>query len=279
MPLTSAVVSMLAMGLSSGPHRRTLRLPVMIGTAYLRAYLPASRIASLPPHRPTDRSDFITQNERFMWDEDLSDDAFYTVWRGTQYACPRNVRVRMIEGILAFTNTFPAMPLLSEDERRAYKTELDRLRRETTHSRSHILSNAWHVPLRWFAAFRATDREIYDTVAGTSIRYRTASGDAIDRLGWARNVLDGAGFAEQVVDRVRHLERWIAEFSADAMIELDYAMVARSFPEAETVFDESADDVRASLLALEVGDFEASRDAYTRVAHRWAATQSYTLSN
>lgn len=251
----------------------------MIGTAYLRAYLPASRIGPLPPHRPVDRSDAITQNDRFMWDEDLSDDAFHTVWQGTQYSCPRNVRVRMIEGILAYVNTFPAMPLLSEDERRAYKTELNRLRRETAHSRSHILSNAWHVPLRWFAGFRATDREVYDTVTGTSIRYRTASGDVIDRLGWARNVLDGAGFAEQVVDRMRYLERWIAEFSADAMIELDYGTVSGSFPDAELVFDESADDVRASLLALEVDDFEAAREAYTRVAQRWAAAQSFTLSN
>ena len=251
----------------------------MIGTAYLRAYLPASRIEALPPHRVIDRSGFITQNERFMWEEALSDDALYTMWHGTQYACPRNVRVRMIEGILAFTNTYPSMPLLTEDERRGYKTELSRLRRESVHSRSHILSNAWHVPLRWFAAFRATDREVYDSLLGKSIRYRTAAGDAIDRVQWARNVLDGAGFADQVVDRIRDLERWIAEFSADAMIELDYASVARTFPDAELVFDESADDVRASLLALEADEFPASRDAYMNVAHRWAAAQSYTLSN
>ena len=251
----------------------------MIGTAYLRAYMPASRIGPLPPHRPIDRSGHITQNERFMWEEDLTDDALYTLWRGIQYACPRNVRVRMIEGILAFTNTYPSMPLLTEDERRSYKTELSRLRHETPHSRTHILSSAWHVPLRWFSAFRATDREVYDAVTGKSIRYRTAAGDAIDRIQWARSVLDGAGFAEQVIDRIQALERWIAEFSADAMIELDYGDVARTFPDAELVFDESADDVRASLLALEADDFEASRDAYTKVARRWAATQSYTLSN
>ncbi len=251
----------------------------MIGTAYLRAYLPASRIGPLLPHRAVDRAGSIIRNDRFMWDEDITDDAFYTVWQGVQYACPRNVRVRMIEGILAFTNMYPSMPLLTEEERRGYKTELNRLRRETAHSRSHILSSAWHVPLRWFSAYRASDREVYDGPTGTSIRYRTSAGDAIDRVQWARNVLDGAGFADQVVDRIRDLERWIAEFSADAMIELDYATVARSFPEAELVFDESADDVRASLLALEADDFEASRTAYMKVARRWAATQSYTLSN
>ncbi len=251
----------------------------MIATAYLRAYLPSTRVGPLPPHRVVDRSGFLTQNDRFMWEESLTDDAFYTTWRGIQYACPRNVRVRMIEGILAFANTFPAMPLLTEDQRREYKIELNRLRRETPNSRSHILSSAWHVPLRWFALFRSTDREVYEDVTGTSIRYRTAAGDAIDRVQWARTVLDGAGFSEQVVDRLRDLERWVAEFSADAMVELDYATVARTFPDAELVFDESADDVRSSLLALEAGDLAEARDAYGRVARRWASGQSATLSN
>ncbi|MCL1595550.1 MAG: hypothetical protein M3132_14475 [Actinomycetia bacterium] len=251
----------------------------MIGTAYLRAYIPASQLGPLPPHRELDRMRLITQNDRFVWDEPLTDDAFYAMWEGKQYACPRNVQVRMIEGILAFANTYPMMPLLSEDERGEYNRELSRLRSESAYARGHILSSAWHVPLRWFSAFRASDRELYDGVRGKSIRYRTSAGDAIDRVHWAKNVLDGAGFAEQVVERVSDLERWIAEFSADTMIELDYAAVARTFPDAELVFDESADEVRTSLLALESGDFGGSRDAYEKVARRWASAQSSIYSN
>ncbi len=252
---------------------------MMIGTAYLRAYLPASRVGALPPFRNTERVGFITQNARFVWDEPLSDDAFYTVWEGIQYACPRNIRVRMIEGILAFSTTYPAMPLLTESERREYRSELNRLRRESSHARSHMLSSAWHVPLRWFTAFRSTDREVYEAADGTSIRYRTATGDAIDRVHWAASVLDDAGFAVQVVERVHDLERWIAEFSADSMIELDYAAVARSFSDAELALDESSDEIRTSLLALEADDYQVSREAYEQVARRWATPQSYTFSN
>lgn len=251
----------------------------MIATAYLRAYIPASQVGPLPPHRDADRIDSITQNDRFLWKESLADDAFYAVWEGKQFACPRNVQVRMIEGILAFSNTYPSMPLLTEDERRAYSAELNRLRSESNHARGHILSSAWHVPLRWFSAFRSSERELYEEANGTSIRYRTSAGDAIDRVHWAKTVLEGAGFADPVVERVGDLERWVSDFSADTMIELDYGSAAHAFPDAELVFDESADEVRTSLLALETGDFAASRDAYELVARRWAAAQSSIFSN
>jgi len=245
----------------------------------MRAYVSASRLGPLPPHREADRVRVITQNDRFLWEESLADDAFYATWEGKQYACPRNVQVRMIEGILAFSNTYPAMPLLSEEERKEYNAELHRLRSESNHAQGHILTSAWHVPLRWFSAFRSTEREVYDGVNGKSIRYRTSSGDAIDRVHWAKTVLEGAGFADQVIERVGDLERWIAQFSADTMIELDYGSAAGTFPDTELIFDESASEVRASLLALEAGDFAASRDAYETVARRWAPAQSSIFSN
>jgi len=214
-----------------------------------------------------------------MWEEPLTNDGFYTEWNSKQYICPRNIRVRMIEGILAFARTYPMMPTITESQRNEYMVELNRLRRETPYSKSHILSSAWHVPLRWFTAFRSTEREMYERYGSQSIRYRASVGDAIDRVRWARTVLDGAGFAEQVVERVEDLERWLSGFTADALVELDYGAVAASFPGGDLVFDESADDVRTSLLALEADDFEASREAYERVARRWANPQSYTYSN
>lgn len=219
------------------------------------------------------------QDSRYVWDEPLTNDGFYTEWNASQYVCPRNVRVRMIEGILAFSRTYPMMPTITESRRNEYLAELNRLRRETPYSKSHILSSAWHVPLRWFTAFRSTERDLYETRGGRSIRYRATVGDAIDRVQWAGTVLDNSGFAQQVIDRVHDLERWLAGFTADALVELDYGAVSASFPEGDLVFDESADDIRTSLLSLESDDFEASREAYERVARRWANPQSYTYSN
>jgi hypothetical protein len=251
----------------------------MIRTAYLRVYIPSSQVAGLPPHRQEHARVRITGSDTFLYQESIEDDAFYTVWQGSQYVCPRNARLRMLEGMLAFTSAHPDLGLVSDRDRRAYARELAELRRTSRHARRYILSSAWHVPLRWFTAFRKSEREVYEVAGHTSLRYRTSLGEAIDRIRWAVGVLESAGLATQVVERVADLEEWLSEFSADSMVELDYASVAEAFAEGDLVFDESADDVRSSLLALERGDMGTSGEAYERVARRWADAQSYTFSN
>jgi hypothetical protein len=251
----------------------------MIRTAYLRTYIPSDQVAGLPPHRPGTASRRLVATDSFIWDEPTADDGIYTVWQGSQYVCPRNARLRMLEGILAFTRTYPSMPLLSDSERLAYADELSDLRRSSAHARGYILSSAWHVPLRWFTAFNRTEREMYDGPAAPSIRYRTSLGEAIDRVHWAAGVLEAAGFADQVVERVTDLETWLLAFDAGSMVELDYGEVATTFPESDLTLDESADDIRSSLLALEQGDLTASGEAYERVARRWADAQAATFSN
>ena len=164
-------------------------------------------------------------------------------------------------------------------ERSGYADELAEIRDRSPRARAYILASPWHVPLRWFAAFRSSDREIYDLRDGISIRYRTSIGDAVDRVGWAARVLDDAGFSDPVVEQVRDLEQWIAEFPADAMIELDYATVAELFSDGEVTFDESAVEVRTSLEALERGEMDEAGEAYMSVAARWAQRQALTFSN
>ncbi len=251
----------------------------MIKTAYFRAYLPATRVGALPPAREDDSERPVMHDGTFMWTESTADDALYTVWQGEQYACPRNTRIRMIEGALAFMRTYPSMYLVSEVERLQLVAELSELRDAAPFSRSYILSSPWHIPLRWFSAFAPAERELYETQGSPSIRYRTSIGEAVDRVHWSTTVLANAGFPEQVVERVNDLERWLMEYSADSMVELDYAQVARVFSEADVALDDSVEDVRNSLLALERGDGEASQRHYEHVASRWFHAQTFTFSN
>jgi len=251
----------------------------MIKTAYLRTYLPADRVGSLPPTPPRSGEEQVIDDGNFVWTESIADDALFVGWQGEQYACPRNARIRMLEGALAFTKMYPTMPVVTEVERLVLIAELLELRDATVLSRSYILSSAWHVPLRWFSAFAPSDREVYQTPEGPSIRYRTSIGDAVDRVHWSTTVLANAGFPEQVVERVNDLERWLMEYSADSMVELDYADVARVFSDADLALDESVEEVRGSLLALERGDADASQRNYEQVASRWFAAQAFTFSN
>jgi hypothetical protein len=249
----------------------------MISTAYLRVYVEADGAEDMPRAEVGAGGDPIKSDGRFIWNEPLREDAFSTTWNGIEYVCPRNTRLRMVEGALAFSSTYPRIPLIDEDERESFKSELADLR--SSDRRSHILTSPWHVPLRWFGAFSHTEREIYARPGGLGIRYRTDLGEAVDRIDWAVRVLGGAGFSDPVIDQVRDLERWLAGFPAGSMLELDYSTVADAFPDADLTFDESASDVRDSLEALERGDGEASRSAYTRVAQRWAGRQALTFAN
>lgn len=251
----------------------------MIKTTYLRVYLPAERAGSWPAHTDGSGRPSIYTSDRFVWDESLIEDALTVEWNGAIYLCPRFPRLRMLEGLLAFSNSFPMLPLLSEGERSGYVDELAEIRDRSPRARSHILASPWHVPLRWFVAFQPSDREIYDRRDGISIRYRTGVGEAVDRVSWAARVLDDAGFSDPVVEQVRDLEQWIAEFPADALIELDYADVADLFSDGEVTFDESAVEVRNSLEALERGDMDEAGEAYMSVAGRWAQRQALTFSN
>ncbi len=221
----------------------------------------------------------VRASDHFVWDEPLNEDAFTAEWNGNRYVCPRHPRLRMIEGALAFTNTYPTMPLLSERDISGYTSELAALKSASPRARSYILASPWHVPLRWFAAFSPSERELYGEEDEVSIRYRTAVGDAVDRIGWAVSVLTEAGFADGVVDHVRELEGWLTDFSAEAMLELDYARVARMFGEIDLALDESAVDVRESLEALERGAFDEAGEHYASVAGRWSAAQSLTYGN
>ena len=251
----------------------------MIKTAYFRTYMPAERVGSLPPAKRSAPGTMVRHDGTFMWTESMVDDAIFTIWQDDQYACPRNTRLRMVEGILAFTRAYPALHIISEVERLSLAGELDDLRTAATMSRGFILSSAWHVPLRWFSAFAPNERELYETSSGPSIRYRASIGEAVDRVHWGATVLANAGFPEQVVERVIDLERWLMEYSADSMVELDYGEVAHVFSPADLVLDESVENVRNSLLALEAGDGEASRHDYEIVASRWFTAQSFTFSN
>lgn len=249
----------------------------MINTAYLRVYLSADSAGNWPEHEPDEERGTLSMDGRFIWSEPLDADAFVTEWNGVRYVCPRYPRLRMIEGILAFSGMAPNLAMLTDDERAALTYELES--RRGSSSKSHILASPWHVPLRWFSAFSPSERELVEAPLGLSIRYRTDIGEAADRVRWATAVLDAVGFADQIVEQVRDLEQWISRFPPGSMLELDYGTVADDAPAGELTFDESATEVRASLEALERGDAEGARDAYMQVAGRWAKRQAVMFAN
>ena len=96
----------------------------MISTAYLRVYVYADGAEDMPRAESVAGADPIKSDGRFIWNESLREDAFSTTWNGIEYVCPRNTRLRMVEGVLAFSATHPRIPLIDDHERESFKSEL-----------------------------------------------------------------------------------------------------------------------------------------------------------
>lgn len=251
----------------------------MIRTAYLRVYVPADRAGTWSPHNSPRFGTIVRASDHFVWGETIAEDAFSVEWQGRRYVCPRNARLRMLEGLLAFSAAHPGSALLPDRTLRSAADELAELRNERPEARSYILTSPWHVPLRWFIPFVPEQRDVYQSPDGLSIRLRTSVLLAIEPVSRAIEVLEGAGFEDEVVDQVKDLERWLREFPSDAMLELDYASVAGLFSDGDLVMDDSVEMVAASVDALERLDYEAAGRAYAVVASRWAQAQALMYIN
>lgn len=249
----------------------------MILSAYLRSYLRRDDVATYEVH--TAAGSVLRGDEHFLWTEPTGEDAFSVTWQGGNYVCPRYPRLRMLEGLLAFNNAFPDAGLIPPEQVVSANDELSQMRNQTPPMRSHILTSPWHVPIRWFAAFLHEEKELYERGTGVSVRYRTSMVEAQERIARATQIVAAAGFDGAVVGQLEGLESWLERFPSGSMLELDYDRVAELFPEGDLVLDESAADAAASLLALELGNYEEAGLFYAKIARRWGPVQSLAFAN
>jgi len=253
--------------------------------AYLRVYVPASRTdGPVLPH-VEDRSGsarVLRAGEYGLSAESARDDAFVIDRDGTRYVCPRNPRLRMLEGLLAFRHAYGesvASALVPEEVADRAADELDRIHDRFPGVKSHILTSPFAIPLRWFSVFRQSERIIDETDGVMTIRYRTELSEGLLRLRRAAQIIEGAGFDETVIEQVGDLVRWLEEFPRDAIVELDYGGVTSLFDDTDLVLDESAADIAASLEALEREDYEAAGEHYGTAAARWAHAHALAYVN
>jgi hypothetical protein len=256
----------------------------MSRAAYLRIFVPERRVDPVLEHvgavAPGRR--VLTRGEYGMLHESSRDDAFVREVEGTRYVCPRYPRLRMLEGLIAFRNAYQgptASMLVPQSTADRALRELDRMHDRRPGARSHILTSPFYVPLRWFAAFEPSERELVEEEGRLTIRYRAPVSAAVSRLRHAVDVLDSAGFDSTIVDQVVGVLEWMEDFPPDALVELDYGSVASLFSRGDLVLDETAAEVAASLEALEDGDMEEAGERYAAAASRWAHAQSLSFAN
>lgn len=222
--------------------------------------------------------------------------AFVTEVDGVTLVCPWDTRLRSLEALEEFLVDVPS-PLLPAYLPRAVAEgigdEVDAERMAHPDGRSHVLTAAWHVPLRWFVLVDPQEREVRlgdaadgrSAGAGTrrrtgrSLVYRTPMSRARRRVARALSVLRRTVEDGGVTGSVEDLGRWLEEFHPRSLVEIDYGGLVHLLDDAALAQDESARDVTLALAALGEGDTERAAAAYARVTGRMKALQAVESAN
>jgi hypothetical protein len=242
-------------------------------TSYLRVYSPDA----------TDPADPVPGFVRGygILSELEGEDDWVAEWDGGRVVCPRHLRLRVLESTIAFANAFRGLGsgLIPEASAQAADRELRRYQREHPSHRSHVLTSAWHVPVRWFAAFQPEDREVYEAEGSPRLRFRVDLAVGVKRIEHALGVLRSLQVFQAPAEELAQLLDWMADFPPGSMLELDYGDVSELFDPQDLVFDDSVELVRRSVDALAAGDMMVAGENYGRVVSRWAHAFSVTFSN
>ena len=245
----------------------------MTKTAYLRVYSPDVSGSDDP----------VPGFVRFygLLSETEGEENWVVEWGERRLVCPRNLRLRVLESTIAFANAFQGLGagLIPEEAARAADRELRSYMDEHPSHRSHVLTSAWHVPVRWFSAFRPENKEIYEVEGAPRVRYRVDLPKATNRISRVLGVLLGLQVFDGPAEELAQLADWLAQFPEDSMVELDYADVSDLFDPQELVLDDSVELVEASVDALSEGDMMRAGENYGRVVSRWARAFSVTFSS
>ncbi len=142
----------------------------------------------------------------------------------------------------------------------------------------HVLTSAWHVPLRWFVLFEPAERR---AVAGPepSVVYRTTMSAARRRLSKAHALLRRRAPDERLTEAVRDLGAWINEFHPRGVVELDHGGLVRllGFPRVRR--DDSVAQVAAFLAALDEGRDTEAWTGYRVLLDRWRRVQQLSRAS
>ena len=268
----------------------------MIRTSYLRVFEPLSSFS------PAERSRWIKDPDhgarvdahaarRWLIASTLpevtgpmgpAEGAFVREIDGVLLVCPWRTRLRMLAGLLAFRGSVPdeiADAFVPEEEARRAATELHEAQEQDPDVRSYILHANWHVPLRWFSAFSASERILTEDADGLRVRYETRVHTGRARMKRALEILEASWIDEAVIEALRELSEWLDQFDENGIIELDYGSVARLFTDEELLEDRSAAEVWTCLQALNEGDVVRAGRVFAALTEAWAGLRAQEVVN
>lgn len=266
-------------------------------TSYLRAYEP---LAAFPPDERRRWERYVAEGRvpdrvrGVRWEQRAGivaaiggppahdvEHAFVHRLDGMTYICPWRTQVRAWEAMTEFRRDLPeviADAFFPKQAAEVAERELARWRSAEPDLKSHILSETWQVPLRWFLPFEGEERRL--ALAGErTLTYLTTMPNARRRVARALAVLRRTIEDRSIVEGVEELAGWLEEYHPRSLVELDYGGLVALFDDVELEADESAADIAHAVASLAAGESDEATEAYARVATRWGAVRSVEVAN
>jgi hypothetical protein len=147
---------------------------------------------------------------------------------------------------------------------------------------SHIITQTWNIPPRWFSLFEPSDRLRGENSDGPFTVLRTSIANAKQRCTFARESVKNA-FGEGAIEgEIADLLAWLEIFHPQSIVECDYGGLATYLNksliengEPGLNADTSIEDVNRSLAGLAVGDGALAGQGYERLVRRWRRVAAY----
>ena len=148
---------------------------------------------------------------------------------------------------------------------------------------AHTLSTTWTVPLPWFVLIDPDERRL---VLGSGrddpkreVSWRATLADAQHRAREAGELLEQT-FGDSGPGRVLYeTRRWLDNFHADSVVELDYGGLVQLFADPVLEADNTADEVHDILDALRSGNVEELAELFSDLREFWGDLASRERSN
>ena len=266
-------------------------------SSYLRVYEPLTSFAPaerrrweiyLSSERPPDSLTGVRVEERAALVAAIGipprsevEHAFVHRINDVTFVCPWRTAMRTWQAISEFRRSLPdeiADAFIPRRDAERAEHELERLRGAQPDLKSHILSETWQVPIRWFLPFEGAERTLR-LGRDRSVTYLTTMSNARRRVARALAVLRRALDEGSLLEGVEDLGRWLENYHPKSLVELDYGGLASLFDDVELEADESAADVSEAVRCLGEGDTDEAASAYERVTERWGALRAFEVAN
>ncbi|HEV2377640.1 MAG TPA: hypothetical protein VGS19_36450 [Streptosporangiaceae bacterium] len=223
--------------------------------------------------------------------EGESRDAYVRWAEGVTYICPWQTRLRSWLALSRLRAMAPSLvrSAFPAGAAEAAVQDFASWQYQESSLRVYIQTSTWTVPFAWFLPFSTDERWLVlgaggdpgeggqMTAAGPrTLVYATTMARARERACWALDVMrDTPGWtaSDVMVTGLEQLQRWLGEFHAQGLVELDYGGLVHLLDNDALCADQSVVEVTAAVGALATGEREFAAAMYQRFASRWRALE------